>query len=78
MASQTESDLDQLLSDLNKLKNFELRQFRYNEKALQLQWALGEDFVWLTFSMKPGAAYVFYSRKRVPLVRNLKKPLPLF
>lgn len=56
----------------------ELRQFRYNEKCLQVQMTKGSELKWLTFSMKPGVPYVFLTSERIPLVRTLKKPLALF
>ncbi len=70
--------MDQWVESLQPLVGCELRQFRYNEKSLQLQLAGRHKTNWLTFSMKPGNPFVFLTSERIPLAPNLKKPMGLF
>ncbi len=78
MKTMTEEELDNWVAEMQSVVGGEFRQFRYNEKCLQVQFAKGSALKWLTFSMKPGVPYVFLTSERIPLVRNLKKPLALF
>lgn len=78
MRAMTEPELDQSLVNMQPLLGCRLRQFRYNEKVLQLQFVTESQSCWLTFSMKPGTPYIFSTEQRIHLVKNVKKPMALF
>ena len=78
MRTQTEAELDLIINEMGDLAGFEIRQFRYNEKAFQIQFSNGSTLWWLTFSLKPGNPYIFATDERLHLVKSLKKPLGQF
>jgi len=74
----TTLDVDHLAQSLSAYVDYELTNILYNEKALQLSFSKDKDYTWLCASLKPGVPFAFLGGKRVPLIKNLKKPLSLF
>ncbi len=78
MRSQTEREMDLILKNIRKYLGWEMNHFLFDEKALQLQFSNGKDWVWFTFKLKQGNPYFFYSEGRVYLIKSKRKPIELF
>lgn len=78
MRTMSEQEIDQFIAQIPTEGGAVLSQIIYNEKVLQLHFDYQDKFFWITFSMKPGTPYLFFSDQRTFLAKNLKKPLWLF
>lgn len=74
----TESELKHFVEQQRQIIGLELQTILYNEKALQLKFANRDRQVWMSFSLKPGVPYFFFSEDPQFFISLLKKPLALF
>jgi hypothetical protein len=78
MQAQTEKEMDLILKDISSFYGWQWSNLLFDEKVLQIQLSGPNDWLWMSFRLKGGKPYFFFSKERIFLIKDKKKPIQLF
>ncbi len=78
MQAQTEKEMDLILKNISSFYGWQWSNLLFDEKVLQIQISGPNDWLWMSFRLKGGKPYFFFSKERIFLIKDKKKPIQLF